>query len=81
MVARYEHPAKDSSGNSFGHIVGNDQVNEKKHPCKKKSWKFGGHLEIQNGRHPEKNEMFSVVSDISHHMFLGPRNPIMTLFQ
>ena len=40
MVARCEHPTKDSSGNSFGHIIGNDQVKEKIHPCKKNP----GHL-------------------------------------
>ena len=80
MVARCKHSSKDSPRNSFRHMVGNDRVKNKIHSCKKKNWTFGGHLEIQNGRHREKKEIFRILSDISNHIFSGPRNMIMTLF-
>ena len=53
MVARCEPHAKESARNSFGHIVSNNQLNEKIHPRVHVNLHVGGHLEIQDGRHPK----------------------------
>ena len=51
MVARCEHSAQESPGNSFSHIVDNDQVKQKINPSIQADLQVGGHLEIQDGRH------------------------------
>ncbi len=79
-MARCERHAKESARTSFRHIVGFDQVKKKIHPRVFVNLHVGGHLEIQDGRHPENNKIVSMASDISFPIFFGARNLIMTLF-
>ena len=59
LVAKYEHHTEESAGNSIGLIVSNNQLNEKINPRVHVHLHIGGHLEIQDGRHPKKNR-FSI---------------------
>ena len=52
---KHERHAKESARTPFRYIVSYDQVKKKIHPRVLVILHVGGHLEIQDGRHPEKN--------------------------